>query len=78
MDARLPQTGISLEYERALSPVFIATPVYGTRSSTLLLIDIEDSITFIERTFVDGAQQGTDAIFELQQFSEALKGGRHE
>lgn len=50
-DSDLPQTGISLEYERALSPIFISTPVYGTRSSTLLLIDLENRITFVERTF---------------------------
>lgn len=65
-DARLPQTGISLEYERALSPVFIRTPVYGTRSSTLLLIESDDSITFIERTFEAAGVRATDAVFQFQ------------
>lgn len=35
-DCRLPQTGISLEWERALSAVCIELPEYGTRSSTLV------------------------------------------
>jgi uncharacterized protein with NRDE domain len=63
-DALLPHTGISVEYERALSPIFISTPVYGTRSSTLLLIDLEDRITFIERTF-EMSERETDAFFQF-------------
>jgi len=38
-DADLPDTGIGLERERLLSPIFIATPdgTYGTRCSTVVL-----------------------------------------
>lgn len=36
-DEQLPQTGIPLEWERALSSQFILTSDYGTRSSTSLL-----------------------------------------
>lgn len=35
-DDDLPDTGVGLEWERRLSPVFIAGPDYGTRSSTVL------------------------------------------
>jgi uncharacterized protein with NRDE domain len=38
-DAELPDTGVGPELERALSPLFIAMPGYGTRSSTALLVD---------------------------------------
>jgi uncharacterized protein with NRDE domain len=38
-DADLPDTGVSLEWERRLSPVFIAGDDYGTRSRTVLVID---------------------------------------
>ena len=38
-DADLPDTGVGFEYERLLSAIFIETPVYGTRSSSLVLID---------------------------------------
>ena len=50
-DDRLPDTGVGLEWERTLSPIFISSPTYGTRSSTVLLIDRENRATFIERTF---------------------------
>ena len=36
-DHELPNTGVSKEWEKALSPAFIKTPAYGTRSSTCLL-----------------------------------------
>jgi uncharacterized protein with NRDE domain len=47
----LPDTGVGIEWERILSPVFIVSPTYGTRSSTLILIDKKDQVTFIDRTF---------------------------
>ncbi|MCI0401080.1 MAG: NRDE family protein [Gammaproteobacteria bacterium] len=48
---RLPNTGVGLEMERTLSPRFISSPHYGTRSSTVLLIDQCGNVTFIERSF---------------------------
>jgi uncharacterized protein with NRDE domain len=53
-DANLPNTGIGLELERQLSPLFIRTPNYGTRCSTVLLIDYDNNVTFIERTYENG------------------------
>ena len=47
----LPQTGLGLELEQKLSPVFISIPDYGTRSSTVLLIDHNDQVTCLEKTF---------------------------
>lgn len=37
-DAALPDTGVGLELERALSPLCIAMPGYGTRVSTAVLV----------------------------------------
>ena len=34
---RLPDTGVGVELEKILSPLFIESPTYGTRSSTILL-----------------------------------------
>ena len=48
-DHQLPATGISLELERQLSPAFIHTPNYGTRSSCLLLIDTDGQVTLLEK-----------------------------
>ncbi|MDD2582413.1 MAG: NRDE family protein [Desulfuromonadaceae bacterium] len=47
----LPDTGISLERERMLSPIFIDNHEYGTRSSTVILADRNSCVTFIERVF---------------------------
>lgn len=47
----LPVTGIPKELEKAVSSIFIDTDHYGTRSSTLLLIDKQGNIDFTERTF---------------------------
>lgn len=56
-DNELPDTGIGLELERKLSPLFIKTEHYGTRSSTVLLIDKQQHVTFIERTYKNGIFQ---------------------
>lgn len=48
-DADLPETGVPLETERALSAVFIRMQGYGTRASTVLLVDREGHATFVER-----------------------------
>ncbi|MBI1919474.1 MAG: NRDE family protein [Geobacter sp.] len=47
----LPDTGVGLERERILSPIFIVSPDYGTRSSTVILVDREGEVLFRERTF---------------------------
>ena len=50
-DSRLPSTGVGLEWERILSSIFIESPDYGTRSSTLLFVDRHDQVRFFERTY---------------------------
>lgn len=51
-DADLPDTGIGSEKEKVLSPIFIRTPNYGTRSSTFLSIGPDLTIDFEEKVFV--------------------------
>lgn len=55
-DSKLPQTGLTLEWERILSSLFIQSPGYGTRSSTVLLIGKNRRIKFVEKVF-DGQPQ---------------------
>ncbi|BCS96836.1 hypothetical protein DSLASN_24680 [Desulfoluna limicola] len=50
-DALLPETGMSLEWERILSPLFIQSEIYGTRSSCLITMDSHRTITATERTY---------------------------
>jgi uncharacterized protein with NRDE domain len=47
-DAQLPQTGMSLEWERLLSSAFVRAPDYGTRCSTIIRIDIRGRAYFDE------------------------------
>lgn len=51
-DDLLPDTGVDLDWERTLSPLFISSEIYGTRSSSIVLIERGGEITFIERTFI--------------------------
>jgi uncharacterized protein with NRDE domain len=51
-DADLPDTGIGYEKEKLLSAIFIKTPVYGTRCSTVLTFDQDFRHDFEERVFV--------------------------
>lgn len=53
-DPHLPVTGVGLEFERILSPIFIRTPDYGTRSATVLLVDHDNNFTFVERVYEKG------------------------
>ncbi len=62
-DDQLPETGSGTERERMLSPIFIDGAQYGTRASTVLLIDRAGTVTFVERSFVDGT------IAETRRFS---------
>jgi uncharacterized protein with NRDE domain len=50
-DSLLPDTGIGLERERALSSMFIKTEGYGTRCSTVILINRYNEVLFSERVY---------------------------
>lgn len=50
-DDALPKTGISPDWEKLLSSIFIQTPMYGTRVSSLLTLDRE-GYEFVEKTYV--------------------------
>lgn len=50
-DDKLPDTGVGLERERALSSMFIKSPGYGSRCSTVILVDHSDSVLFTERVY---------------------------
>lgn len=50
-DDGLPRTGIELALERRLSPAFVHGNSYGTRASTMILIDHAGAGTIIERCF---------------------------
>ncbi len=64
-DNQLPDTGVGLEWERILSPIFIVSPMYGTRSSSIVLFDRQGKVTFVEQTFEKGEKQGRPLQFSF-------------
>ena len=53
-DELLPETGVGLEKERFLSPIFISGEIYGTRSTTVVRISAAGHVSFAEKTFDPG------------------------
>ncbi|MNJ20372.1 hypothetical protein D3C77_147050 [compost metagenome] len=50
-DGELPETGVGLTTERLLSSVFIASQNYGTRASTVLIVEADGRRRLLERSF---------------------------
>lgn len=58
-DDALPDTGVGLALERALSPPFVRDARYGTRCSSVVLCHADGGIVFAERRFgPDGVVAG--------------------
>ena len=53
-DELLPNTGVGLPLERILSPIFIQSENYGTKSTTVILVTHDNEVTFVERTYEKG------------------------
>jgi len=64
-DHQLPKTGISYEFEKLLSSIFIQGADYGTRSSTVLLIEHNNHVTFKEKSFYQGQGHGVEVDYEF-------------
>ncbi len=50
-DEQLPDTGLDLERERAVSSMFIKYPGYGSRCSTVIMINSYNEVYFAERVY---------------------------
>jgi uncharacterized protein with NRDE domain len=50
-DELLPDTGVGIERERMLSPMFITSETYGTRCSTAILWEREGAVEVVERSW---------------------------
>jgi len=66
VDADLPDTGIGLDWERTLSARFIRGGDYGTRASTVLLLDRSRRALFIERSFGSDGECYNEQRFTLE------------
>jgi uncharacterized protein with NRDE domain len=65
-DTQLPDTGVGLDRERALSAMFIKSPGYGTRCSTVVLIDQSNKAIFAERVYDPQTFNYTGNSFHFQ------------
>lgn len=74
-DRDLPETGVGLERERALSSIFITVPGYGTRCSTVLLIDSQGKVTFSERSYSADRKTSRTVDFRFEIKSDRLETG---
>lgn len=66
-DHELPDTGVGMELERLLSPAFIKSAGYGTRSSTVIMVDYNDNVAFHERVYHPETSE-----FSFQSFRFAI------
>ncbi|WP_296266652.1 NRDE family protein [Pseudomonas sp. UBA6562] len=64
-DGELPETGVGLDTERLLSSVFIASAHYGTRASTVLIVDAQGNRRMVERSFGPCGGHLGDVVLEL-------------
>lgn len=71
-DEDLPRTGVGLEWERRLGSIFINSDIYGTRSSTVLLIAKDGTARIRERTF-DRKGPTDEVELELQVPAEPFR-----
>jgi len=67
-DQLLPDTGISMEWERSLSACFIRLEAYGTRASSLISLDNQGRLRFTERSFDYAGVTGQQTL-ELSGFT---------
>lgn len=65
-DELLPDTGVGRERERLLSSRFIVSPGYGTRASTVVLIDRRGELTFVERTFDSSPERWQEVHYRFR------------
>jgi uncharacterized protein with NRDE domain len=70
-DDQLPNTGVPYELEKRLSSVFVAPMSnaghsYGTRTSTILLVDYENNAHLIEKTLIPATGQWKRSEYRLK------------
>jgi len=65
-ESHLPETGLPLEKEKAISPMFINIEGYGTRCTTLILVDKNGKVDFTERQYANGLATGEENNFSFE------------
>jgi len=64
-DEDIQQTGLDMDRERMLSPMFIESPTYGTCASSVILWNHQNHITFVERSYNTVDRKPVTQVFDL-------------
>lgn len=70
-DDELPDTGLGIELERMVSPIFTVGKEYGTRCSTVLIRDTRRRVYFEERDVLAGSTQCFEFLEEAHSSAPA-------
>ena len=65
-----PGFELNLAPELITRVMFLVSPEYGTRSSTVLLVDRDGAVTFVERQFEAGGTVNSTKLYEFQIIQE--------
>lgn len=66
-DSDLPETGVGLEMERMLAPIFVTSENYGTKLSTVILVDRDHNVRFWERSYLNiQADEWNEVYYEFK------------
>lgn len=70
-DAELPDTGVGIEMERILSPLFVRGRRYGTRATTVIALDRDGGGLVFERRFGPGGAPQGQTLRRIDTFTRA-------
>jgi uncharacterized protein with NRDE domain len=65
-DESLPETGLGIDLERMVSPIFTVTEKYGTRSSSVIFIDVNNNVEFTEKSYDNKNKEWTTTSFSFK------------
>lgn len=61
----LPETGLDEEWEQLLSAIFIKSPTYGTRTTTIITQDVEGNVEIYDRSYAPSGECVAKQQFNL-------------
>jgi len=61
----LPSTGLSEEWEQLLSAIFIVSPTYGTRTTSIIMQDISGNVDVYDRSYASSGECTDNQHFTL-------------
>ncbi|HSS64441.1 MAG TPA: NRDE family protein [Gammaproteobacteria bacterium] len=73
LEEELPDTGVGPDLERVLSPIFINSENYGTRSSTVVTLDNTDQVKFVERRYSPAGRVTGTVAYEFPIASDRTR-----